>query len=198
MMAEEKIYTIPLREAFKKARAKRVPYAVRTVQNYIKMHAKVGDVKLGSHLNEALWKRSIKKPPRRLRVKVVKDGDIAKAELVGFEYVDFKAKPKTEKKGMRERLVERLGPKAQQKEELEKTIEGKKPESEEKKPESKTEKKEEAKPGQKEAPKEEKKQEPKKEAKPEGEAEKKEEAKKEAPKKGKRIEGETAGVSSTA
>ncbi len=136
-MAEEKIYTIPLREAYKKARKKRTPYAMRAVKKYIKMHAKVGTVKVGSHLNEALWERNIKKPPRRVRVKIVKDGDVAKAELIGFEYIEFKAKPKTEKKGMRERLTERLGPKAQQKEELEKKIEGK-----EEKPEKKVEEKE--------------------------------------------------------
>ena len=131
-MAEEKIYTIPLREAYKKARAKRVPYAARLVRSYIKTHAKVETVKMGSHLNEALWARSIKKPPRKVRVKVVKDGDMAKAELVGFEYLEFKAKPKTEKKGMKERLTERLGPKAQQQQELEKKIEGKQEEKEQK------------------------------------------------------------------
>ncbi len=131
-MPEEKIYTVPLREAYKKARAKRAPYAARAVKAYIKTHAKVETVKMGSHLNEVLWVRSIKKPPRKVRVKVVKDGDIAKAELVGFEYTEFKARPKTEKKGMRERLTERLGPKAQQKEEIEKKIEGKKQETEEK------------------------------------------------------------------
>ena len=87
MMAEEKIYTIPLGEAYRKARAKRTPYAAQLVRSYIKTHAKVETVKMGSHLNEALWARSIKKPPRKVRVKVVKDGDIAKAELVGFEYL---------------------------------------------------------------------------------------------------------------
>ena len=124
-MAEEKIYTIPLRDAFRKARDKRVPYATRLIRNYVKTHAKVGTVKLGSRLNESLWQRGIQKPPRRVRVKVVKDGDIAKAELIGFEYTEFKAQPKKEKKGMRERLAERLGPKAQKQEEIEKKIEGK-------------------------------------------------------------------------
>ena len=138
-MAEEKIYTIPLREAYKKARAKRVPYAARLVRSYIKTHAKVETVKMGSHLNEALWTRSIKKPPRSVRVKVVKDGDVAKAELVGFEYLEFKAQPKSEKKGMKERLAERLGPKAQQQQELEKKIEGKKIEGKEEEKEAKEE-----------------------------------------------------------
>ncbi len=144
-MAEEKIYTIPLRDAFRKARDKRVPYATRIIRNYVKTHAKVGAVKLGSRLNESLWQRGIQKPPRRVRIKVVKDGDVAKAELIGFEYTEFKAKPKTEKKGMRERLAERLGPKAQKQEEIEKKIEGKE-ESKVEPAEKKAEAKEEVKP----------------------------------------------------
>ena len=62
-MVEEKIYNIPLREAYKKARVRRTPFAVRAVREYVMIHAKVGEVKIGSHLNEALWTRSIKKPP---------------------------------------------------------------------------------------------------------------------------------------
>jgi len=124
-MADEKIYTIPLREAKKKARVKRTPYAVKIVRNYLTTHTKAKEVKFGKMLNEELWKRGIKKPPAKIRVKVIKDGDILKAELVGFEYEDFKTKPKSEKKGMKERLMSRLGPKAMKKEEEEKKIDGK-------------------------------------------------------------------------
>ena len=142
MALEEKVYTIPLREAYKKARIKRTPYAARLVRSYIKIHAKVATVKIGSRLNASLWKRSTKKTPHKIRVKVVTDGDVAKAELVGFEYTDFKAQPKSEKKGIKERLAERLGPKAQKQEELEKKIEGKE-EKQVEKAESKDEKVEE-------------------------------------------------------
>lgn len=120
----EKIFTIPLREAYKKAERKRVPYAARLVRSYLKTHTKAETIKIGNHLNEELWKRSISKPPRRVRVKAVKEGDVVKAELIGFDYVDFKAKPKKERKDMKEKLLERLGPKALKKEEEEKRIEG--------------------------------------------------------------------------
>lgn len=124
--SSEKIFTIPLREAYKKAHNKRVPYAARLVRNYLQIHMKTDGVKLGKHLNEALWKRSIRKPPRRVRVKAVKEGDTVKAELMGFDYVEFKAQPKKERKDMKEKLMERLGPKALRKEEEEKKIEGEK------------------------------------------------------------------------
>ncbi len=158
----EKIYTIRLTESYKKALRRRSPYAVRIVKDYVKKHAKTKEVKIGSKLNEAIWARGIKRPARSVRVKVVRDGDVAKVELMGFEYMDFKAKPKKEKQGMKEKLLERLGPKALKKEEEEKKIEG------ETKAETKGEKKEET------------KTEPKQEIKAEIAAEAKEEIKAEA------------------
>jgi large subunit ribosomal protein L31e len=124
MAAEERIYTIPLREAFKKAHNSRVPYAVRLVKSFLKTHMKADEVKIGGKLNAEIWSRSISKPPRRVLVKAVKDGKIVRAELMGFEYVEFKAQPKKERQDMKEKLMERLGPKAAKKEEEEKKIEG--------------------------------------------------------------------------
>ena len=120
----EKIYTINLTEAYKKALRRRSPYAVRIVKDYVKTHTKATEVKIGSKLNENIWARGIKRPARSVRVNVVRDGDVAKVELMGFEYKDFKAKAKKEKQGMKEKLLERLGPKALKKEEEEKKIEG--------------------------------------------------------------------------
>jgi len=151
-MAEEKIYTIPLREAYKKAEGKRAPYAARLIRSYLQTHTKAKTVKLGQELNKAIWSRSIRRPPRKVRIKAVKDGDIVRAELVGFEYKEFKALPKAEKKGAKEKLMDRLGPKAMKKEEEEKRIEGK---------ETKTESKEEAKQSEKEETTEEAKEEKK-------------------------------------
>jgi large subunit ribosomal protein L31e len=147
-MAEEKIYTIPLGEVKKKARVKRTPYAASLVREYLRKHTKSSTVKMGKYLNEELWKRGAKKPPRKIRVYAVKDGNTVKAELIGHVYEDFIAKKREKKVGMREKLMQRLGPKAAKKEEEEKLAEGKigKEELKEKKEEIKTE-----------APKEEKK-----------------------------------------
>ncbi len=127
------VYTIPLRKAFKKAEKKRTPYAARLIRNYLKKHTKAEEIKLGRKLNEKVWERGIRKPPRRVRVKVMKEGNVAKVELLGFEYEEFKALAKKEKKGMKEKLLGRLGPKAAKKQEEEKLAEGeKKPEAAEK------------------------------------------------------------------
>ena len=147
----EKIFTIPLRKAYKKASDKRVPYAARLVRDFVKKHTKAETVKMGAKLNEALWARGIRKPPHSVRVKTVKDEETVKAELVGFEYKEFKIQAKKERKGAKEKLMERLGPKALKKEEEEKKIEGKetkeenKEETKEEKAEAKTEIKAESK-----------------------------------------------------
>ncbi|MBI5061286.1 MAG: 50S ribosomal protein L31e [Candidatus Aenigmarchaeota archaeon] len=123
-MVEEKIYHIPLRTE-KKARVKRAPYAVSIVRNYLIKHTGASNIKIGSKLNETIWSRGTKKPPKSVRVRAVVDGSIVKAELIGFDYTDFTAKKREKKMGMREKLMQRLGPKAIKKEEEEKKIEGK-------------------------------------------------------------------------
>lgn len=124
-MVEEKIYTIPLKEAYKKNDTRKAPYAMRMIKDFVKTHAKVNEVKIGSNLNHSIWSRGATKPPQKIRIKAVKDGDVAKVELMGFEYLEFIAKPRAESKGMKEKLMERLGPKAIEKEEQSKIAEGK-------------------------------------------------------------------------
>jgi len=140
-MPDEKanIITIPLREVYKKSERKRVPYASRYVSEFLKKHTKSSDVKIGQELNKAIWSRGLRKPVRSVRVKIVKDGSVAKAELIGFEYKEFKIKAKTERKGMKDKLMERLGPKAIQKQQEEEKVEDKTQKPEEAKPIEKTE-----------------------------------------------------------
>jgi len=131
-MADEKVYTINLRDAFDKPRRKRAPKAIDMIRAFVGRHAKVGaeNVSVSNKLNAIIWARGIQKPPRKAKVKVVKTDNTA------FVYhIDEKIEqPKTaEKKG-------------------EKKAEGK----EEKKAEAKEEKKEEKKEGAKKEGKQEK------------------------------------------
>ncbi len=75
------IYTIPLRDAFNAPRSKRVNKAVKVVKNFLLRHTKASNVKLDSSVNDHLWKRGIRKPPRRIKVKVKKEEDSVTAEL---------------------------------------------------------------------------------------------------------------------
>lgn len=80
---EERFYTIPLRKAWISTRKKRAPRAVRIVKSFVLKHMKVRTEAEGeeeaeklvidNEVNEKLWSRGIEKPPRKIRVRVVKD-----------------------------------------------------------------------------------------------------------------------------
>ena len=82
MKMDEKLYTIPLRDAFSSPRTKRTKKAVNVVRNYLKKHTKVDDVKIDTSLNEFLWEKGIRKPPRRVKVRVVEEDGMLVAYLV--------------------------------------------------------------------------------------------------------------------
>lgn len=84
-MPEEKIFTIPLREAFEKERTHRAKIASEIVKEFLMKHMKSENVKIGKSINENVWSRGIQKPPRRVRVHALKEGDIVYAELLGTE-----------------------------------------------------------------------------------------------------------------
>jgi len=80
---EERFYTIPLRKAWIAPRKKRAPRAARIVKSFVLKHMKVRTEAEGeeeaeklvidNEVNEKLWNRGIEKPPRKIRVRVVKD-----------------------------------------------------------------------------------------------------------------------------
>ncbi|HDD33882.1 MAG: 50S ribosomal protein L31e [Thermoprotei archaeon] len=87
MSEVERVYTIPLRDAYTAPRKKRAKVAVRIVRDFIKRHMKVEVVKISPKLNEIIWSRSAEKPPRRVKVraKVIEEGvaEVEPAEAGG-------------------------------------------------------------------------------------------------------------------
>ena len=90
-MAEEKIYTIPLRREFLKApRYKRSKRAVSAIRNFLMRHMKAEEVKIGSYLNLEIFKHGRNNPPGKIKVRAVKDKvkikdkevEVIKVELV--------------------------------------------------------------------------------------------------------------------
>ena len=80
---EERIYTIPLRDAKKVARWKRSKRAVEEVRKFLRRHTKASVVVIDPALNEKIWERGAEKPPSKIRVraKMLEDG-VVKAELI--------------------------------------------------------------------------------------------------------------------
>jgi len=95
------------------------------VRAFLALHTKAETVKIGQHLNEALWARGTKKPPRSVRVRAIIEGKTVKAELFGKEYADFKPLSVVKKEKFTDKLRARLGAKAEKAQELEKKLESK-------------------------------------------------------------------------
>jgi len=109
-MAEEKIeriYTIPLGEAYDYNRKRRTPRAVKLLRQFVSRHMKadIDSVLLSNALNNSLWTRSIQKPPRRVKVRVLKKegqvnvylhDEITKDEKVAKKDSEEKAKKEAE------------------------------------------------------------------------------------------------------
>ena len=82
-IVEEKFYTIPLRRAWISPRKKRAPKSMRVIKSFIKKHMKLraeaeGEEEaeklvISNKVNEKIWSRGIEKPPRKIRVRAVKD-----------------------------------------------------------------------------------------------------------------------------
>lgn len=69
VIKEERIVTVPLRDAWDSPRHKRARRAVTVLSDHLKKHFKM-DVKIDETLNEVIWARGIRKPPRVVKVKV--------------------------------------------------------------------------------------------------------------------------------
>lgn len=85
-IVEERIYTIPLGRALVRPPKKRAPRAISLIREFIKKHMKMDTsaiaeeergelpkLSISNAVNEKIWSRSIKKPPRKIRVRVTKD-----------------------------------------------------------------------------------------------------------------------------
>ncbi len=83
----EREYVIPLREKCRPVpRYKKTPKAVKSIKEFLVRHMKIYDwdlkkIKIDKYLNEFLWFRGIKKPPIKVKVKAIKQGDIVIVEL---------------------------------------------------------------------------------------------------------------------
>jgi len=86
--ANERIFVIPLRKEWLKVpKYRRAGRATKTVKKFIAKHMKVPDrdekkVKLDIYFNNDLWFKGRRKPPAKVKVKAVKDGDIVKVDFV--------------------------------------------------------------------------------------------------------------------
>jgi large subunit ribosomal protein L31e len=100
----ERIYTVPLGDAYRVPRVRRARRAVKLLREFVGRHmkAETEDVSLSNALNSHLWEKSAKKPPRRVKVRLIKENGKVRAYLADEKIEEKKPKkeekPKEEKK----------------------------------------------------------------------------------------------------
>ena len=72
---DERIYTVPLAKARKGPRNKWAKKSVRYLKEFMERHFKPENLVISQEVNEAIWKRGIQKPPRKLKVRATKNID---------------------------------------------------------------------------------------------------------------------------
>lgn len=72
-VVEERLYTLNLRKVFITPRKKRAARAIRVIKEFIKRHMKPEEVLITNEVNEKIWERGAEQPPRKIKIKAVKD-----------------------------------------------------------------------------------------------------------------------------
>jgi len=110
----EREYVIPLRKKYQHVvRYKKTPKAVKAVKEFLARHMKIRDrdlkkIKLDKYLNEYLWFRGIKKPPIKVKVKAIKEGNIVRVELLDIpEKLKFKKLREEKREKTAKEIVEK-------------------------------------------------------------------------------------------
>jgi len=119
-MADEKVervYTVPLGKAYDYKRTNRVPRAVKLLRQFVSRHMKadIDSVLLSNALNNSLWTRSIQKPPRRVKVRVLKKEGIVNVYLPDEVTEEDKAKKKEAEDKAKKDAEEKAKKEAQEK-----------------------------------------------------------------------------------
>jgi large subunit ribosomal protein L31e len=104
MSEQERIYTVPLKEAWNAQRYRRSERAMMVLKAFAVRHMKAKEVTVDTTVNEAIWSRGIKSPPHKIRVKMTKDDDgkvtiiLAEAEAATETKAEAKGETEAEKK----------------------------------------------------------------------------------------------------
>jgi len=75
MSEEERVYTVPLGKAWIAQRYRRAEKAMTLLRKFTERHMKPTEVVIDPAVNEYIWARGIRKPPRKIRVKMTKDDE---------------------------------------------------------------------------------------------------------------------------
>ncbi len=93
-MAEEKIYTIPLRKEWLKVPIyKRSRKAITATKQFLFRHLKK-EVSVGPYLNEYIWKQGNRHPPGKVKIRIEEEKEKLTAELINAPRKEIKKEEK--------------------------------------------------------------------------------------------------------
>ena len=107
----ERVYTISLGRIYEESRPKRGRIAIREIKAHARRHLKASDVRIGTALNHFIFRDSMASPPRRVKVRAVKDDSgLVRLDLFGLTPDEAQkgatptpaGKPAAEKKAVQE------------------------------------------------------------------------------------------------
>lgn len=91
----ERVYTINLGKVWLSPDNQRAKRAINMIKEFAEHHMKTEQIKIDQELSQQVWKRGIRSPPRKIRVRMAKTED---GYVMVSPYEDESAKPKTEEK----------------------------------------------------------------------------------------------------
>ncbi|MBR9680087.1 MAG: 50S ribosomal protein L31e [Candidatus Altiarchaeota archaeon] len=107
----ERIIVVPLRKARRGPRTKFTQKAIKFVRSFVCRHMKVEEVKIGSELNEMIWEKGRKNPPRRVEIRVYKQDNVAFVEISSIKETSWNAfigkQEKEDKKTKKQKKTEK-------------------------------------------------------------------------------------------
>lgn len=144
----ERVYTINLGKVLLSPNNQRAKRAINMIREFAIRHMKSEDIKIEEDVSHLVWARGIRHPPRKIRVKLTKDGD--GTVLISKYQEENPKKEETVEKKPKQQKTEKAEEKSEAK------LEEPKPAKSEPAPEKKLETKEEPKAKQEKPKKEQK------------------------------------------
>ena len=116
----DRIYTVPLGRAWVYPKQRRSKRAVNILREFAIRHGKTEQIKISEEVSEKIWERGIRHPPRRIKVRLVKD----KEGLVTVQTLSDNKKNEEIPESSDQKLID-AEPKLEQKDEIKKITEDK-------------------------------------------------------------------------
>ena len=114
----DRIYTVPLGRAWVYPKQRRSKRAVSILREFAIRHGKTEQIKISEEISEKIWERGIRNPPRRIKVRLVKD----KEGLVTVQTLSDNKKNEEIPESSDKKLID-AEPKLEQKDEIKKITE---------------------------------------------------------------------------